>query len=242
MPLPQLVKDRLIKRDGLDIAIKKSNEYRVREYVKNYLNDLEETVWILDTLPEKQFKKLFKDEDVYRLLDIANRAAIYLDFLPLQRSEDGRLLALKSLEGIPNNGSPRTFSISREAIDQDKKRFLNLQKHIARLEKFVQPTRGVIYNNLDKTYFNELAMTAKKAGYCPAKAPEIDTEGSLYLPKLTPEQRWVRQVQANLIYIGFDDINSREDLKILQDAMITEEGKALIEKFRSMQAEPPSGA
>jgi predicted DNA-binding protein len=237
MPLPSLVKDRLVKRDSLDIAIKKSNEYRVREYIKNYLNDLEEIVWVLDKLPEKQFKKLYKDEDVYRLLDIANRAAIHLDFWPIRRNEDGILLAVKRLLAPPAEGLPRMFSISREATDQDKERFNNLQMHIGRLEKFVQPLRCTIYNESDKIYFKELAMMAKKAGYKPSMVPERKS----YLPQLTPEQHRFRQIQSALAGLGFSHIDSPEDLERLREAMHSDEGKTLKEKMESMiwkQAHP----
>jgi hypothetical protein len=73
MTLPSLVKDRLIHRNELDTATKKTNEYRARKYVKNYLKDLEEILWILDTLPETQISKLFTYNDVYQLFDLTEK-------------------------------------------------------------------------------------------------------------------------------------------------------------------------
>lgn len=234
MSLPQLVKDRLIKRDLLDGGVKKSNEYRVREYLKNYLKDLEEIIWVMDTLPDKQFKKLFKDEDVYRLMEIAERALVNLDFMPIQRSEDGKLIAIKSLEADPlEGGSPRTFSIEREAIDTDKTRHSALEKHIARLERFVRPLHGAIHNDLDSAYLKDLIRMAKKEGYVPIALPEQDR----YLPRLTPAQQRFERVRGVLSGFGIWGIEYPSDLQTLKEAMRSAEGKALIKKFESMRDE-----
>lgn len=240
MSLPQLVKDRLIKRDLLDIGVKKSNEYRIREYIKDYLKDLEEIIWVLDTLPDKQFKKLFRDEDVYRLLEIVERALVNLGFMPIQRNEEGKLIAVKHLSTDHiDGGAGRTFSISREATELDKDRFSNLQKHIARLEKFVQPLQHAIYNDLDKIYLKDLVIKAKKEGYESATVHEKDR----FIPRLTPEQYRFQKLQGTLKMIGFRHIEYQSDVEILKEAMRTEEGKALLQKFKSMQPEePPSGA
>ena len=236
MSLPQLAKDRIIKRDLLDIGVKKSNEYRVREYIKDYLKDLEEIIWVLDTLPDKQFKKLFKDEDVYRLLEIVERALVNLDFTPIQRNEEGKLIAVKHLLTTHvDGGTGRTFSISREATDLDKDRFSNLQKHIARLEKFVQPLPHAIYNELDKIYLKDLVIKAKKEGYEPVTVHERDR----FIPRLTPEQYRFREVQSTLIGLGFRHIEYQSDIETLREALHSAEGKALIEKFKSMQELSP---
>ena len=236
MALPQRVKDLLIKRDTLDVGLKKSNEYRIREYIKNYLNDLEEILWVLDRLPGKQSKKLYKDEDVYRLLELTERALVTLDFMPIQRNEEGRLVAMKSLEAIhKEGGSPRSFSISHEATDLDKNRFSALQKHIARLEKFVQSRQGAIYNDLDKVYLKDPIAKAKKEGYEPATVSEREQ----YIPRLTPEQYHFQEVQGILTGLGFRNIEYPADVEILREALHSEEGKALKKKFDAMQAQPP---
>lgn len=236
MSLPPLVKDRLINRDKLDIGLKKSNEYRVREYIKNYLNDLEEIIWILNTLPGKQFKKLFKDEDVFQLLEIAERALVNLDFMPIQRNDEGKLIAVKRLPADPiEGGSPRTFSIEREATDLDKDRHSALQKHIARLERFVRPLQYAIHNDLDRAYLKDIIKMAKREGYEPATLP---TERDRFIPRLTPEQYHFRDIQSTLTGIGFRNIEYQSDIEILKEALHSDEGKALIKKFKSMQ-EPP---
>lgn len=232
--MPQLVKDRLIKRDLLDIGVKKSNEYRVREYLKDYLKDLEEIIWVLDTLPDKQFKKLFKDEDVYRLLEIAERALVNLDFMPIQRNEDGKLIAIKSLIADSSEGGlPHTYSIEREATDTDKNRHSALEKHIVRLEKFVRPLHAAIYNDLDRAYLKDLIKTAKKDGYAPIALPEQDR----FLPRLTPTQQQFERRRAVLSGFGIWGIEYPSDLETFKEAMRSTEGKALIKKFESMRDE-----
>jgi len=235
--LPQLVKDRLIKRDLLDIGVKKSNEYRVREYIKDYLKDLEEIIWVLDTLPDKQFKKVFKDEDVYRLLEIAERALVNLDFMPIRRNDDGKLIAIKGLVvDSAEGGLPRAFSIEREATDVDKNRYSTLQKHIARLEKFVKPLLGAIYNDLDQSYLKDLIKTAKKEGYVPTMLDEQNR----YLPRLTPGQQRFERTRGVLFGFGIRGIKYPGDLETFKEAMRSAEGKALIKKFESMRDEQTS--
>lgn len=232
--MPQLVKDRLIKRDLLDTGVKKSNEYRVREYIKDYLNDLEEIIWVFDTLPDKQFKRLFKDEDVYRLLEIAERALVNLDFMPIQRNEDGKLIAVKRLATMWKNGiSGPTFPSDREATNLDKDRYSTLRKHISRLKKFVHPLQYAIRNDLDSIYFKDLIIKAKKEGYEPATHPEIDR----FVPRLTPKQYQFQEDRGILDQLGFCGIEHPADLETLKEALQTGEGKSFQEKFKSMQEE-----
>ena len=214
MPLAPGMKEKLIHREETDVPNRKANEYNIRQYVLRHFNDVEEILWILDTLPERQIKKLFKDEDIYRFLEITEKALVYLDFMPIRRYEDGSLFAEKGLMGAPENGSPRVFSTSRPANDQDIQRYTTLQKHIARLETFVRPRPGVIYNDLDRVYFRDLIKEVKRSGYEPAETHE--TEGVQYIPRLTTEQRCFREQQRVLAGIGFD-VNSPEDIERLKE-------------------------
>ncbi len=241
MSLPALVKDRLIRRDSIDTGLKKSNEYRVREYIKNYLKDLEEIIWILDTLPDKQFKKLFKDEDVYRLLEITERAIVNLDFVPIQRNAEGKLIAAKTLNAnstdVRTGNQSRPFSVIRDATELDKDRHSTLQKHISRLEKFVRSFHHAIFNDLDRIYLKDLIIKAKKEGYEPVTLPERDR----FIPRLTPEQYHFQELQGTLMGLGFRHIEYQSDIEILKEAMRTEEGKTLLKKFRSLQEDHSPG-
>jgi hypothetical protein len=214
MPLTPEQQKKLRDREQLDNETRKANEYRVRKFAKTWIKSLEDMLLVLKILPERQVVRLFNDEDAIRLLEIAERVLVYLDFMPIRRYENGDLFAEKSLEGIPENGSPRTFSTGSPATDLDLERYTRLQKHIARLETFVRASPGVIYNDLDRVYFRDLIKIVKKNGYEPAETPE--TEGVRYIPRLTEEQRQFRKQQSMLKGLGFE-INSPEDLEALRE-------------------------
>jgi hypothetical protein len=212
MTLPERVKERLVKRDGLDIAVKKSNEYRVREYVKDFFKDLEEIAWVLDMLPWKQQTKLFRDEDVYRLLELAERAMVALDFIPLRIEDNGKLVAEKRIDAFPENGSPRYFSTSGPATGQDIQRFGALKRHLARFVKFERIGPFAIVSNLDKIYYKDLIKEAKRTDYEPVELAE--TPEHLWLPRLTDGQKRFREVQQVLggYQIGIDSQEELEEL------------------------------
>jgi hypothetical protein len=214
MPLTPEQRKKLHDREQLDNETRKANEYRVRKYAKTWIESLEDMLLVLKILPERQVVRLFNEEDVIRLLEITERMLVYLDFMPIRRYENGDLFAEKSLLGMPENGSPCAFSISRPATDLDLERYTELQKHIARLETFVRPSPGTIYNDLDRVYFRDLIKIVKKKGYEPTETSE--TEGVRYIPRLTEEQRQFRKQQSVLIGLGFK-IHSPEDLEALKE-------------------------
>jgi len=240
-------KDRLLTRpvDESDEEILKDrrlNDFYVRKALKRWIGSIQDINLALNTLPERQISELFKegikDEDVFVLLEIAERALVNLDFLPIQRNEAGKLIAVKNLVTYPvdGEGPERDFSIKREATDLDKDRFSNLQKHIARLEMFVKPQQATICNDLDRLYFKYITKIAKREGH----EPEILPEQNRFLPRLTPEQYRFREKQALLIGLGVRHIEYPSDVETFKEAMCSDEGNALIKKFHSMQAEPPA--
>jgi hypothetical protein len=222
MPLTPEQRKKLHNREQLDNETRKANEYRVRKYAKTWIESLEDMLLILKILPERQVVRLFKDVDAIRLLEIAERVLVYLDFMPIRKYENGDLFAEKSLIGMPENGPECAFSISRPATDLDLERYTRLQKHIARLETFVRPSPGVISNDLDRVYFRDLIKIVKKNDYEPAEVSE--TEGVGYIPRLTEEQRQFRNKQRVLIGLGFK-IHSPEDLEALKERNKSEQRK-----------------
>jgi len=214
MPITPLMKDKLVRRDEIDAATKKANEYHIRKHIINYLEDLEEILWILDTLPERQVKKLFKDEDVFRILELAERALIYLDFKPVWRDNEGQLIAGKTIIADPECGSPRNYSDGDQATDHDLARFGALRKYLARFTKFERPGPWALYAPLDRVYYKDLIKKAQKEGCEPANPGE--TPDRLWIPRLSESAMRFRNTQRILTGLGFE-IDSPEDLKAIRE-------------------------
>jgi len=225
MSLPALVKDRLIKREGLDTDIKKSNEYRVREYVKDFFKDLEEILWIFDMLPEKQHKNLFRDEDAHRLLEIAERALVNLEFMPLRRLNNGEQVVEKSLAARSRDSKvSRMFSTSGQAEDRDLQRFITLKARLFNFEKFTSPGPRQIYNALDKSYYKDIIKMAKREGFDPI---ESKTTAKFFIPKWTEDEMLFRETEKSLQRWGIY-VDSPEELIAIKDWL--EEQKNLKQK------------
>jgi len=182
MPLTPLMKDRLVRRDELkekDPAAKKSNEYNVRRYVQNYLKDLEEILWILDMLPENQLRRIFKnDEDVYNLLELVERALVFLDFMPVKEYKVSLdvplgLVKEKALLAEDEDGNTRVFPSSYPATEQDIRRHHKIHEYINRLKKFIELRPGCLYktSKLNHIYYSELIKDVIRKKYTPCVRP-----------------------------------------------------------------------
>jgi hypothetical protein len=84
MRLSESQKERLINREQQDTATRRYNEFSIRKFFRSVLDSLEDLLLILERLPERQIAKIFKDEDVYRLQAIEEKALYYLDFKPFR--------------------------------------------------------------------------------------------------------------------------------------------------------------
>ena len=142
MTLPPLVKDRLIHRDELDTATKKANEFRVRKYIKDSFKDLEEILWILDTLPENQVSKIFTYEDVYRLFKLTEKVVTVLGPSPFAaKDENGKYHVHRHFRvDLSNKLSGLTQSmvgvdVVYEPSDEEVEFFRKLVGHITQLEE-----------------------------------------------------------------------------------------------------------
>ncbi|RJE46814.1 hypothetical protein A7K50_12375 [Dehalobacter sp. MCB1] len=238
-------RDRLFNRPKYEsdeelLKDRRLNDFYVRKAIKRWLGSIQDIHLALNTLPERQIFELFKDEvkdeDVFALLEMVELSLVTLDFIPIQRNAEGKLIAAKSLLADPKeDGSPRWFSVDREATDLDTNRHSTLQKHISRLEKFVSSRQHAICNYLDRIYLKDLIIKAKKDGYEPVILPEKDR----FIPRLTPEQYHFQKLQGTLGGLGFKHIEYQSDIEILKEALRTEEGKALLQKFKSMQEQLP---
>jgi hypothetical protein len=84
MPLAPGMKDKLIRRDEIDLPNKKANEYNIRKYIKRQLNEIEEILWVLDQLPESQLDKLFSAKDITRLQKLEEKIIKHVDIHPVE--------------------------------------------------------------------------------------------------------------------------------------------------------------
>lgn len=145
MKLPNLVKDRLVRRDELDTETKKSNEFRVRKYVKDSLKNLDEIIWILDTLPENQVSKIFAYEDAYRLFKLTEKVVAVLGPSPIAAADEkGKHHVFRHFKvDLSNRLSGLTKSmvgvdVVYEPSDEEVKFFRELEDHITELEATYQ--------------------------------------------------------------------------------------------------------
>jgi len=78
MRLTPIQKERLLNRDKPEFAnVKRTNDYLVREALKDFLN-LEDVNIILKTLPKEQIEKILTDDQIDRLLTLAEKLYEFL--------------------------------------------------------------------------------------------------------------------------------------------------------------------
>jgi hypothetical protein len=174
MPLTVLMRERLVRRDELDAATKKANEYNVRKYITNYFKDLEEILWVLDQLPERQIARLFKDEDVYRLQALEEKALTYLDFMSPRLTTEGAdeqcpklsgyvSKSLLTLNRLPDGTlGDKILSEGRKMTNQDINRWLQMMHHKGIVDAFVSERAGVVTNKDFEYYYRDLIKTARR--------------------------------------------------------------------------------
>ena len=134
MPLTDTQKDHLIRRDELPIAIKKNNEFAIRKGLEKFLKSVNDAWFILLLLPKKQIKRFLKDEDVYSLLKLAEKAMEILEFAPIEgdRPEDWRVTTVS----VDDETNERTWNKPRPANDRDIERSVKMDYYISQLGKY----------------------------------------------------------------------------------------------------------
>jgi len=84
MPLTETQRRHLVCRDSIPIAIKKNNEYAVRQNLKKFLKSLDDMMLVLNCLPKRQLKKHLKDHHAYAFLKLAALTLEKLEFSPIE--------------------------------------------------------------------------------------------------------------------------------------------------------------
>lgn len=88
MALTDGMKEKLLNREEIDLSNRKANEYHIRKYIQKYFKDMEEIIWLLDAMPQKQIEKLFEDgkaadttmrlcEKILRKMELPTVRAVY---------------------------------------------------------------------------------------------------------------------------------------------------------------------
>ena len=84
MSLTKTQKQNLLFREDKTVAIRKNNEYAVRNHLEKCLQCLNDLRFILNHLPEKQLLRYLKDSYVFLLLDLAIQLMRVLKFAPIE--------------------------------------------------------------------------------------------------------------------------------------------------------------
>lgn len=123
-------RDRLKNRLGIDSQERASNDARVRKKLAMWLKeDLDDVYLILDNLPEDQLKRVFKDDQIFRLFTLVETMMKIKDF----RAIYGGLNDPDNWKVLNHPGESEP---NRSAEDQDVLRGWNLNNHIDNLHAF----------------------------------------------------------------------------------------------------------
>lgn len=72
--LTKTERERLEKRENETPSIRARNELVIRNKLGTWLNDLDDVLFILERLPEKQLRTVFADDEiVYKIFDLAKK-------------------------------------------------------------------------------------------------------------------------------------------------------------------------
>jgi len=219
MSLTETQKHHLVCRDNIPLAIKKNNEYAVRQNLKKFLKSLDDMILVLNCLPERQLKKHLKDRHAYAFLKLASLAMEKLGFSPIEgdiKRPDDWHITTKKKEGIFETRSSDYTDILRS---------VTLHRLLSRFDQFASS--------------NDPAYIAYRLAVSKAQAPK----NAVSLTDL--EYREAMQKVASVVRLHPDDQGSLKEnnlaygldaelaeiRKMVEDYMKSYEGDSLIEDF-----------
>jgi hypothetical protein len=222
MPLTEVQKRHLICRDSVPVAIKKNNEYAIRQNLKKFLKSLDDMMLVLNYLPERQLRKHLKDRHAYAFLKLASLTMEKLEFSPIEgdiKKPDNWHITTKNKEG--------TFE-TRPSNYSDILRSVTLHRLFSRFDQFVSST--------------DPAYMAYRLAASEAQAPKnavslTDLEYHEAMQKVTsvvllhPAEQQEISAENNLAY-GLD-AEVAEIRKVVEDYMKDYEGDDLMDASRS---------
>lgn len=199
MPLTEVQKRHLICRDSVPVAIKKNNEYAIRQNLKKFLKSLDDMMLVLNCLPERQLRKHLKDHHAYAFLKLASLTMEKLEFSPIEgdiKRPDNWHITTKNKEG--------TFE-TRSSDYTDILRSVTLHRLLSRFDQFVSSS--------DPAYLAYMLAASE------AQAPKNDVS----LTDL--EYREAMQKVASVVLLhpdGQQNISAEKNLAYGLDAEVAE--------------------
>lgn len=130
-------KTRFDNYENLPPREKSTFTFRILEKIRSSLDDLLEVNQVLEKLPRKSHEKAFREEHVYTLFDLLEKAIIGAGIMPIAPTPNGVphvMAEFKHFEGDDYFGS---YKVHRRATPEEITRLESIRAQIKRLEELV---------------------------------------------------------------------------------------------------------
>ena len=139
MFLVEKQKARFENYDTLPPREKATFTFRILEKIRTLLDDSVEANQVLEKLPRKSREKAFREEHIYALFDLLEKAIIGVGIMPIAPSpppfETPYVMA--EFEYRENDDYWGTYKVHRKATPEEIKRLESIKAQIKRLEELV---------------------------------------------------------------------------------------------------------
>ncbi|MGD0951517.1 MAG: hypothetical protein ABR985_03840 [Methanotrichaceae archaeon] len=146
----------LLERETLDVQSRKTNDYAVRNHLKDYLDDADDALFILHHLPPKQIQKIVSNKNYEHILNFLDLAH---ELLKMYELDYGFVVRAASF------GEPKLFSFSENDPIMSKA-LKNHIKELTEICKIVDAKAGLA----------DLIADAKHYGQEPHKQENVSLD------------------------------------------------------------------
>ena len=158
MFLVEKQKTRFDNYENLPPREKSTFTFRILEKIRTLLDDVVEANQVLEKLPHKSREKAFRDEHIYALFDLLEKAIIGVGIMPIAPSPNGTLYAMAEFEHRENDDFWGVYKVNRLATPEEIKRLNSIKAQIKRLEELVSDP----YRASTGLTFNEMRASLEK--------------------------------------------------------------------------------
>ena len=137
MFLVEKQKARFENYDTLPPREKATFTFRILEKIRTLLDDSVEANQVLEKLPRKSREKAFREEHIYALFDLLEKAIIGVGIMPIAPSPGGALYTMAEFEHRENDDVFGVYKVHRLATPEEVKRLESIKAQIKRLEELV---------------------------------------------------------------------------------------------------------